>query len=231
MIYFIDGTDPNSPFPDVEEGDPEMNGLIAVGGDLTPQRLVNAYSHGIFPWYTLWEPIKWWSPDPRLVLFPDKLHISHSLHKTLRRGVLQATFDLAFPKVIRACAGTRRSGSGTWLTNDMIRAYEKLHKLSIAHSVDVWEQDNLVGGLYGVALGRIFFGESMFSLRSDASKVALVYLAQHLQTWEYQVIDCQMRTEHLVRMGAEEIPRKELTSLLDTWVTIPGHEGNWYGSV
>lgn len=231
MIYFIDGTDPNTCFFDVENADPDMNGLLAVGGDLTPQRLVNAYSRGIFPWYSEWEPIKWWAPDPRLVLFPERLHISRSLRKVLRRGILQATFDLAFSQVIHACSGPRRSGSGTWLVNEMILAYERLHKLSIAHSVEVWEEDTLVGGLYGVALGRIFFGESMFSHRSDASKVALVYLVQHLQEWGYQVVDCQMRTEHLVRMGAEEIPRKHLTHLLNTWVHVPGCEGSWLNMV
>lgn len=227
MLYLLDGTSPTLPFPDVENAECEPAGLLAVGGDLTPQRLINAYRHGIFPWYCTGQPILWWAPDPRLVLFPEQLHISRSLRKTLRRGVLIPTLDSAFSQVIRACAGPRRDGTGTWLVADMVQAYERLHELHLAHSVEVWEDGALVGGLYGVAMGRVFFGESMFSHRSDASKIALVHLVQCLEKWGYQLIDCQVRTEHLVSMGAQEIPRWALTRLLDTWIRIPGREESW----
>lgn len=213
MIYLLDGTGPDTPFPDVEQAETYPNGLLAMGGDLSPQRLVNAYKCGIFPWYSVYEPILWWSPDPRLVLFPQQLHISRSLRKTLKRATMIATTDQAFSRVIHACADTRYKGS--WLITDMIQAYERLHELSIAHSIEVWEENNLVGGLYGVALGQIFFGESMFSLRDDASKIALVHL---VQTWDCKLIDCQVRTEHLISMGAEEIPRPEFCQLLNQYV-------------
>jgi leucyl/phenylalanyl-tRNA--protein transferase len=221
MLYNLNGTASDNPFPNVEQAERNPNGLLAMGGDLTPLRLVNAYRHGIFPWYSTGQPILWWSPNPRLVLFPERLHISRSLRKTLRRKVLQPTMDQAFSQVIRACAAPRFGQSGTWLVRDMVLAYERLHALAIAHSVEVWEQDLLVGGLYGVAIGRVFFGESMFSRHSDASKVALVHLVEHLRAWEYQLIDCQMRTEHLVTMGAEEIPRKTFSNLLELWTQVP----------
>jgi len=227
MLYLLDGTDPTMPFPDVEDAECEPDGLLALGGDLTPRRLISAYRRGIFPWYGAGQPILWWAPSLRLVLFPERLHISRSLRKTLRRTTLVPTLDQAFPQVIRACAGPRRDGAGTWLVADMIRAYERLHDLHLAHSVEVWEDGALVGGLYGVAMGQAFFGESMFSRRSDASKIALVHLAQRLSEWNYRVIDCQVRTEHLVSMGAKEIPRQALIRLLDTWTPLPGREGNW----
>ena len=214
MIYFLDRTAPNSPFPDVTQAEVEPNGLLASGGDLSTTRIINAYRHGIFPWYGPGEPILWWSPDPRLVLFPERLHISRSLHKTLRREIFTTTMDVAFAQVIRACAGSRRNTSGTWLVPTMIHAYERLHRLGVAHSVEVWHNNILVGGLYGVALGQVFFGESMFSHKNDASKVALVYLVEQLLKKEFKLIDCQVRTEHLLSMGAEEISRERFVQLL-----------------
>ncbi len=196
-------------FPHPSLADPE--GLLAVGGDLSPERLLLAYANGIFPWYSDSDPILWWSPDPRLVLFPAELKISRSLMRTLKKQVFKVTVDGAFGKVIRACARTREE---TWLTAEMIEAYETLHELGFAHSVETFCEDRLVGGLYGVALGRAFFGESMFSVMSDASKVALVCLVQHLSERGFELIDCQMPTEHLKRLGAREIPRKEFLALL-----------------
>ncbi|MCL5406146.1 MAG: leucyl/phenylalanyl-tRNA--protein transferase [Deltaproteobacteria bacterium] len=196
-------------FPHPSLADPE--GLLAVGGDLSPERLLLAYANGIFPWYSDSDPILWWSPDPRLVLFPAELKISRSLMRTIKKQVFKVTVDGAFGKVIRACARTREE---TWLTAEMIEAYETLHELGFAHSVETFCEDRLVGGLYGVALGRAFFGESMFSVMSDASKVALVCLVQHLSERGFELIDCQMPTEHLKRLGAREIPRKEFLALL-----------------
>jgi leucyl/phenylalanyl-tRNA--protein transferase len=227
MLYLLDSTPPDTPFPNVEQAETEPNGLLAVGGDLTPQRLVNAYRRGVFPWYNAGQPILWWSPDPRLVLFPERLHVSRSLRKTLRRGVFRVTMDRDFDAVIHACAAPRAADSGTWLVEEMILAYLRLHQGGLAHSVEVWAGDELAGGLYGVSLGRVFFGESMFSRRSDASKVATWYLTRRLCSWGYRVIDCQMYTEHLVRLGAEEIPRRTLSRLLATWTPVPGSEGSW----
>lgn len=227
MLYLLNATDPNTPFPAVENAEKEPDGLLAVGGDLSPERLINAYRQGIFPWYSTGQPILWWSPDPRLVLFPENLRISRSLRKTLRRKLFTVTLDRDFDAVIRACSAPREDESGTWLVNDMIQAYNRMHRHHLAHSVEVWADGELVGGLYGISMGRVFYGESMFSRRSDASKVALVHLAQHLSHWGYRVIDCQVRTEHLVSMGAEEIPRREFMRLLESWREIPGQEGSW----
>ena len=227
MLYLLDGCDRNSPFPDVELAETEPDGLLAVGGDLSLERLVNAYSRGIFPWYSSGQPILWWSPDPRLVLFPERLRVSRSLRKTLRRSTFSATLDYDFGGVIDACSEPRADGYGTWLMPEMRDAYRRLHAHHLAHSVEVWSDGELVGGLYGVALGRVFFGESMFSRRTDASKVALVHLVNTLRAWGYRLIDCQVRTEHLVSMGAEEIARRDFTALLRTWQQLPGREGSW----
>lgn len=218
MIYFLDGTSPDQEFPPVEHADAiGLNGLLAVGGDLTPRRLINAYSNGIFPWYGPGNPILWYSPDPRLVLFPQHLHISRSLRKTMRNANLTTSMDQDFSQVIRACAAPRDKFMGSWLNADMIAAYEQLHILKFAHSVEVWEHDALVGGLYGVALGQVFFGESMFSKRNDASKIALVQLVQWALAHSYHIIDCQVRTRHLLSMGAVEMPRHEFIALLKKW--------------
>jgi leucyl/phenylalanyl-tRNA--protein transferase len=184
-------------------------GLLAVGGDLSVERLLVAYRNGIFPWYSEGEPILWWSPDPRLVLYPAELRISRSLQKTIRRNLFQTTFDSAFDDVVQACAETKRTyGDGTWITDEMKEAYGRLFYRGYAHSVEAWQAGNLVGGLYGVSIGRVFFGESMFSRVSNASKVAFVALVKDLQHRAFVLIDCQVRTDHLIRFGAREIPRK-----------------------
>ncbi|MHC1730129.1 MAG: leucyl/phenylalanyl-tRNA--protein transferase [Syntrophobacteraceae bacterium] len=200
-------------FPHPSYADP--SGLLAVGGDLSPARLLLAYSRGIFPWYSDPDPILWWSPDPRLVLFPDELRVSHSLKRVMKKNLFTVTFDHAFREVIQACAEVRTQiGQGTWITRDMIHAYVHLHEMGHAHSVESWYAGRLVGGLYGVAMGRAFFGESMFSVRTDASKVAFVHLVRSLQGLGYEFIDCQTTTEHLKRFGAREIPRKEFLARL-----------------
>jgi len=214
MLYMLDPDNPSQGFPDAEEAEREPDGLLAVGGDLSPPRLLDAYRNGIFPWYAEGQPILWWSPDPRTVLFPDRVRISRSLRKTLRKGLFQVSFDQVFPQVIRRCAGPRRDDMGTWILPEMMVAYETLHELGHAHSVEVWQDAKLVGGLYGVAVGKAFFGESMFSLANDASKVGLVALCEHLRHRQFALIDCQVRTDHLIRMGATEIPRRTFLSLL-----------------
>lgn len=206
----------------------EPDGLLAVGGDLSTDRLLLAYRLGIFPWYSDDMPILWWSPDPRLVLFPAELKVSSSLRRTLRKRLFRITCDQAFRTVIHQCAEVRRrSGEGTWLVPEMIEAYCNLHRKGYAHSVESWLEGELVGGLYGVALGRVFFGESMFSLRSDASKAALVQLVQWLQRWDYELIDCQVRTEHLKRFGAREIPRHIFLTLVGREVDREPHPMAW----
>lgn len=206
----------------------ERDGLLAVGGDLTPERLLLAYRKGIFPWYTEETPILWWSPDPRLVLFPAELRISNSLRRVLRKNVFAVTFDRAFLEVIRGCGGTRRAADdGTWIVPEMVEAYHRLHQLGYAHSVESWYDGELVGGLYGVALGRVFYGESMFTRKSDASKVALVHLVEYLSRHGYDLIDCQVTTAHLKSMGAREIPRRKFLELLVRSIGEPMHGGSW----
>lgn len=192
----------------------DPNGLLAAGGDLSPPRLLAAYGQGIFPWYEEGQPILWWSPDPRTILLPRDVHVSRSLRKVLRRGDFTASADCAFDQVVRACAGPRRDALGTWITDEMFEAYCDLHRLGYAHSVEVWRDDVLVGGIYGVAIGRAFFGESMFSHVSNASKVALVHLAGQLARWDYGLIDCQVETAHLLSMGATNISRAAFQALL-----------------
>lgn len=222
--------DPNIPsqFPDPEEAELYPNGLLAVGGDLRPERLLSAYRRGIFPWYSAGQPILWWSPDPRAVLFPDRLHVSRSLGKRLRRCGFEIVLDRDFAGVIDACAAPRGGQPGTWITDGMRRAYLELHRLGNAHSVEVMGDGELLGGLYGVSLGQVFFGESMFSRVNDGSKIALAGLAHHLMARDYRLIDCQLHTDHLVSLGAEEIPRREFSRLLDRWCPGPGREGPWH---
>ncbi|MFP5344837.1 MAG: leucyl/phenylalanyl-tRNA--protein transferase [Gammaproteobacteria bacterium] len=202
-------------FPDADLALREPDGLLAVGGDLSPARLIEAYRNGIFPWYSEGEPILWWSPDPRMVLFPERLHVSRSLRKLLKQGRYNVTFDQAFASVIKQCAALREGG--TWITREMQHAYCRLHELGYAHSVECWRDKKLAGGLYGVALGRVFFGESMFSLEPNASKVALVRLVERLQHSGYRMLDCQVHSAHLQRLGAEDIPRVEFLRLLKQW--------------
>ena len=193
----------------------EPDGLLAVGADLTPPRLLLAYSSGIFPWFNPEDPILWWSPDPRCILEPDGLHLSRSLRQTLRRGEFVVSSNRAFAEVVRACGEVRlREGEGTWLSREMIAAYRRLHDLGYAHSVECWRENELVGGLYGICLGRCFFGESMFHLVPDASKVALAWLCRRLQAQGFELIDCQLSNPHLLRLGAREIPRSEFLARL-----------------
>lgn len=213
-------------FPPVHHATQE--GLLAVGGDLRPERLLLAYRTGIFPWYSEGDPILWWSPDPRLVLYPGKIEISRSLKRTIRKNVYHITLDKDFHQVILSCANVRKErGEGTWITQEMVGAYDRLHQLGHAHSVEAWYQGNLVGGLYGISLGRSFFGESMFSTRRDASKVALVYLTQFLIAHAFDMIDCQLPNDHLVRLGACEISRQTYITQLKQSLLKPSLIGSW----
>ena len=216
MIPWLRPTDPPDAFPSVERALSEPDGLLCAGGDLTPARLLAAYRRGIFPWYSEGQPILWWSPDPRLVLFPAELRISRSLAKTLRNRGFRISFDTCFAQVAAECAGSGdRAGEGTWISPQMHAAYVALHGLGHAHSVEVWDNDQLVGGLYGIKLGRVFFGESMFSTARDASKVALCHLVEALRTQQVTLIDCQVASEHLFSLGARLIPRTEFIERLD----------------
>lgn len=201
-------------FPSLETALREPNGLLAAGGDLRPERLLAAYRHGCFPWYQEGQPLLWWSPDPRTVLFPDELHVSRSLRKRMRHGDYRVTFDKAFAEVIQGCAGPRSYTDDTWITTPMQDAYVRLHEMGVAHSVEVWQQGQLVGGLYGLAMGELFFGESMFSRATDASKVGFVTLVERLREWGFALIDCQMPTRHLESFGARSIPRAAFAEAL-----------------
>ncbi|HTN30166.1 MAG TPA: leucyl/phenylalanyl-tRNA--protein transferase [Pseudomonas sp.] len=213
-------------FPPLEQALREPNGLLAAGGDLRPERLIQAYRHGCFPWFQDGQPPLWWSPDPRTVLFPEELHVSRSLAKSLRQQAFRVTFDQAFAEVIDACSGPRRNSDGTWITLPMQQAYRQLHELGIAHSVEVWQEDHLVGGLYGLAMGQLFFGESMFSRTSNASKIGFVTLVQHLRDWGFVLIDCQMPTRHLESLGARAISRAEFATFLQRHLDRPS-SANW----
>ncbi len=213
-------------FPPPHLADP--TGLLAVGGDLSPERILEAYRLGIFPWFSGNDPILWWSPDPRLVLFPEKIRVSRSLRQKMKKGIFRITFDHSFHEVIRTAAEVHRErDGGTWITDGMIRAYSELHLMGYAHSVEAWTGEGLAGGLYGVSLGSAFFGESMFTTVSDASKVAFVTLADWLRKREFTLIDCQVSTEHLQRFGAEEIPRTVFLNLLEAALGNPTLRGRW----
>ena len=192
----------------------EPPGLLAAGGDLRPARLLSAYERGVFPWYSADQPILWWAPDPRMVLFPAEFKVSRSLGKTLRNGRFECRFDSAFGATIRACAAPRRSGADTWLNAEMIDSYEELHHRGYGHSVETWRGDELVGGLYGLQLGGVFFGESMFSRERDASKVALAHLVEQCRRRGIELIDCQIASSHLASLGAREVSRNEFVNLL-----------------
>ena len=224
----LTGLDPdNLHFPDPATALEDPNGLLALGGDLSPERLLAAYQRGIFPWYEEGHPILWWSPDPRMVLFPDELHISRSLRKTLQKARLRVTANQAFGEVIRQCAGKRHNARGTWITQAMQEAYNRLHALGYAHSVEVWQDGVLAGGLYGLAIGRVYFGESMFSHVDNASKIAFAHLVKHLQAWDYELIDCQVSSEHLASLGAREISRTQFLSLLPRPLANPSPCSGW----
>src|SRR5215217_5398408 len=228
-IEWLDPFDPDYPFPPVDTAFTDPDGLLAAGGDLNPKRLLNAYRRGIFPWYEQGQPILWWSPNPRTVLFPKHFRLARSLRKSLRNKPYTISFDRAFYEVLSGCAAPRRYGAGTWITAEMLEAYYQLHVQGFAHSVEVWhtQDGGLIGGLYGVALGRVFFGESMFSWATDGSKIALAYLARHLQAWGYPLIDCQLSSAHLHSLGAEMIPRARFMEFLTRYCPKHGEPAPW----
>jgi len=205
----------------------EPNGLLAIGGDLSPERLLAAYRQGIFPWYSHGQPILWWSPNPRAILPFDDLKVSRSLRKSLKRLNYQVKFDTAFADVVSECARPREDGLGTWITDEMRTAYIRLHNLGYAHSIEVWDQARLIGGLYGVSLGQMFFGESMFSRRTDASKIAFVYLVRQLAKWGFAMVDCQVYSNHLGSLGTKTVAREEFVNYLDRYCDMPGMPGPW----
>ncbi len=213
-------------FPHLARALREPDGLLAAGGDLRPERILAAYRHGCYPWYQQGQPILWWSPDPRFVLFPDELHISRSLGKVLRRQTFEVSYDKAFDRVIDACAGPRSYADGTWITDAMRQAYLQLHRLGHAHSVEVWQAGELVGGLYGLCIGQVFFGESMFSHVDNASKTAFAHLVPDLKRWGIRLIDCQMQTRHLASFGARAIDRQAFAELLAQLVERP-NSADW----
>jgi leucyl/phenylalanyl-tRNA--protein transferase len=214
-------------FPDPERALREPNGLLAIGGDLSPERVLRAYREGIFPWYEDPQPILWWSPDPRAVLYPDQFHLSRSLRKAIRSGGFRVTLDQHFAEVIHHCGQLRQYREGTWITPDMHQAYQTLHDQGFAHSVEILRDNTLVGGLYGLALGSVFFGESMFSLETNASKIALWYLTYILQQHNFHMIDCQVESEHLTSMGAVCLARTQYIDCLKTYAQPPDPVGTW----
>jgi leucyl/phenylalanyl-tRNA---protein transferase len=221
--------DPDEPFPPVETAMRRPEGLLAYGGDLSPARLLNAYRHGIFPWYSDGQPILWWSPDPRIVFrSAGGVRLSSRFRRSLRRSSWVVRADTAFAEVIRACARTpRKDQAGTWITREMEAAYNELHRLGHAHSVEVFQEGGLVGGVYGVAVGRMFFGESMFSAETGGSKVALAGLACVLARWGWPLLDAQVANPHLVSLGAEYVSRADFVLLLEHLIAMPGREGSW----
>jgi len=227
MLTLLDSDRADQAFPSISTALTDPDGLLAVGGCLSTQRIINAYRQGIFPWYSDEDPILWWSPNPRLVVFPDQLHVSKSLQKTQRRQTFQLSFDTAFADVIQACSMPRAQDSGTWLLPEMQAAYIRLYEEGHAHSIEAWFQGKLVGGLYGIAIGQVFFGESMFHTKTDASKIAFVTLVQQLTEWGYQLIDCQVHTDHLASLGAEEMPRSDFAILLRKFLQNKPHATAW----
>lgn len=213
-------------FPPLARALREPDGLLAAGGDLRPERILAAYRHGCYPWYQQGQPILWWSPDPRFVLLPDELHISRSLGKVLRRQIFEVSYDKAFDRVIDACAGPRSYADGTWITDAMRQAYQQLHRLGHAHSVEVWQAGELVGGLYGLCIGQVFFGESMFSHVDNASKTAFAHLVPDLKRWGIRLIDCQMQTRHLASFGGRAIDRQTFAEQLAQLVEQP-NSADW----
>ena len=218
---------PGEPFPPLTEALAEPNGLLAAGGELSSARLIDAYRHGIFPWFSAGQPVLWWSPDPRMVLFPPELKVARSLGKALRNRTYEVRADTHFREVIAACAEPRDEQPGTWISADMMAAYATLHERGIAHSIETWIDGELAGGLYGVALGRMFYGESMFTRATDASKIALVHLVRQLARWNFGMIDCQMYTPHLASLGAREIPRAVFMRNQQELVNSSELSGRW----
>jgi leucyl/phenylalanyl-tRNA--protein transferase len=214
-------------FPGVDNALEEPNGLLAAGGDLSPERLINAYSKGIFPWFDDDQPILWWSPNPRAIIIPNQLHCSRSMKKTIRKSTLHYTFDQAFNDVIQLCGSVREHNQGTWITAEMRAAYQQLHHHGYAHSIEIWNKQELVGGLYGVAIGKVFFGESMFSLLADTSKMAMLAIAIHLDKCGYKLIDCQVENDHLFTMGAVLMTRDDFIKSLINLVHIVPDKHPW----
>ncbi|WP_290652832.1 leucyl/phenylalanyl-tRNA--protein transferase [Aquisalimonas sp.] len=225
-IHWLDDGD-ETLFPSPDQALTRPNGLVAIGGNLSERRLLAAYRRGIFPWFEEDQPVLWWSPDPRAILVPDAVHVGRSLRKRLRKAGFEVTLDTAFDDVITACAAPRGGETGTWITKDMHDAYCHLHDRGFAHSVEVWHHLRLVGGLYGVALGRAFFGESMFSRAPDASKVGLIHLAGQLSRWGFHVLDCQILSPHLAALGARECSRAQFLEGLDAALAYPDRQGHW----
>lgn len=221
MIFDLDQTPPDIGFPPTRLAETDPNGLLAVGGDLSTTRLLNAYRRGIFPWYNEDQPILWWSPAPRMVLYPEEIHVSRSLRRSMRQRGYAVGVDQAFAAVVEGCAAPRAGVRGTWLLPPMRAAYQALHAAGHAHSIEVWHGDDLVGGLYGVAVGQLFFGESMFSRRDDASKIALAFLAELASSQPYRLIDCQVYNPHLASLGAREISREAFEAVLADAVAAP----------
>lgn len=230
-LHWLDPRNPHQPFPPAHLAMRDPNGLLAIGGDLSPQRLLRAYAQGIFPWYNPDEPILWWCPDPRAVLYPSRLHVSRSLRRSLRRADYAVTLDAAFDEVVDACAAPRARSRGTWLGDDMRLAYRRLHRLGHAHSMEVWREGALVGGLYGIAMGKAFFGESMFSRVDDGSKIALYWLCRQLEHWDFKLIDCQVSSDHLLSLGATAVRRDDFLRELALAVPQGPEPGPWRLSI
>ena len=228
QLTILDSHNSRQEFPPLTKAMKDPDGLLAAGGCLSTKRLLKAYRSGIFPWYSPGEPILWWSPNPRLILFPEQLKVSRSLRKTLRQNTLTFTIDSAFDQVIAACAKPRSYSEGTWISDDMQQAYCRLHQLGYAHSAEAWLNGELVGGLYGIALGKVFFGESMFHTYTDASKVVFVSLIEQLKLWGYQLIDCQVHSQHLESLGAINCERSEFISLLNRYCDEPADISAWH---
>jgi leucyl/phenylalanyl-tRNA--protein transferase len=226
-LRWLSATDAPDAFPPPQQALKEPNGLLAAGGDLRPERLLAAYRHGIFPWYEDGQPILWWSPEPRAVLLPKALKVSRSLRRSLKQSGFEVTADTAFDRVLQCCAAPRHYGGSTWITTDMARAYGQLHRLGWAHSFETWQAGDLVGGLYGVAIGRVFFGESMFSTATDASKVALVRMVHALEQRGFELVDCQVASAHLTSLGAVNMPRSDFLARLEQLCEPPGVPGAW----
>jgi leucyl/phenylalanyl-tRNA--protein transferase len=227
MIPWLPRNDPNAPFPDLLEALEHPNGLLCAGGDLSTSRLLAGYRHGVFPWYSEGEPILWWSPNPRLVIEPEHVHVSRRLERTIRSGRFSISMNQAFETVMRRCAEPRPDQHGTWITEDMLSAYARMHRQGHGHSLEVWQDDELVAGIYGLAIGRAFFGESMFHRVRDASKVALVCLCRLLEHHEFGLLDWQVPSSHLLSMGAIELPREEFKRRIDVLCAKSGVHGDW----
>ena len=226
-IVWLSPADAPEAFPDVADALTDPDGLLAAGGDLDPKRILVAYRKGIFPWYDAGQPILWWSPDPRCILRPADLHLSRRLRQQIRNSSAELRFNQAFAEVIRACAGDRKSQQGTWITDDMMAAFEHLHGDGWAHSVEIWENGQLVGGVYGLCIGRVFFGESMFSARPNTSKMALLGLTRHMQAEGLELLDCQVVSQHLITLGASTLPRAEFKNILDRACSPPSRYESW----